>query len=384
MPDNRPWYILPVIVAAQFAGTSLWFAGNAILAGHSGLSAASLTASVQAGFIGGTLVFALLALPDRIAPTLLFLSCALLGASANALIAVLPANAGSGLLALRVATGFFLAGIYPVGMKIASDWYPQGLGKAMGWLVGALVLGTAFPHLLRAGLTTAAPNLMLLVVSLLAAMGGIVLYLLIPRHKASKPLGSIRFGAFSAIWQVKAFRSAAFGYLGHMWELYTFWAFVPVLVRWFQPSEVASADAPLSFAVIATGALGCIAGGYLSGTWGSTRVAKMALVFSGSCCLALPFVAGAPEWLYVPLLLLWGFMVVADSPQLTALAAQRAPAHVKGTALTFLTAAGFALTVFSLLLMQYLAAQFGLAALLVLAPGPLLGALALRSQHVKK
>jgi MFS family permease len=154
MSAERPTRILPVIVLSQFAGTSLWFAGNAVLPdlqrelGLAGNAVASITSAVQLGFIAGTLVFAVLAIADRFLPSRVFLACALLGAIANALVIATPALAEPypAILALRFATGFFLAGIYPVGMRIAAGWYREGLGNALGWLVGALVLGTAFPH----------------------------------------------------------------------------------------------------------------------------------------------------------------------------------------------------------------------------------------------
>lgn len=378
----RPNVLLPLIVLAQFAGTSLWFAGNAVLAGLPGISVAWLTVAVQLGFIGGTLLFALFTLADRVPASKLFFICTLLGAGANALIPFFLQQSSS-LFVLRVATGFFLAGIYPIGMKIATDWYPQGLGKVLGWLVGALVLGTAFPHLLKGSLAQLSPAPILWSISLIAASGGLLLLIFIPSIQSKKLSSGFQIKALRLIWKEKAFRSAAIGYLGHMWELYTFWAFVPLLLQAhhrntaISPAELARE----SFAVIAVGALGCIAGGNLATKLGSARISIGALFLSGACCILLPLALLGTATFFLLFLLVWGCSVVADSPQLSALAAQTAPPHLKGTALTALTCAGFALTIVSLLAIQYLSGHLGQPAwtLVLLAAGPAAGIRALRS-----
>lgn len=376
-----PRSVLPVIVFAQFAGTSLWFGGNAVLGGQPGYSAAALTASVQVGFIAGTLVFSLMALADRLRATLLFLGCSLMGALANLLVPFLLDQVNL-VLFLRLITGFFLAGIYPVGMKIAADHFPKGLSKAMGWLVGALVLGTAFPHLLRGQLSAWLPVTLFGTLSLLAVAGGLLLYLAVPGLQFAKKSNSFQLSTgIAAIVQARSFRKPALGYLGHMWELYTFWAFVPLLLQqhrgWMALSIPVGGYA---FAIIALGALACVLGGIVAARFGSQRVAFGSMAVSGACCLLLPLAIQLSFYPYLAFLLAWGFAVVADSPQLSALAAKGAPAHLKGTALSLLTCAGFALTVVSLLLIQYLAAHLALPwmALVALAPGPILGAWCLR------
>ncbi|WP_347157237.1 MFS transporter [Pontibacter chitinilyticus] len=373
-----PAYILPVIVLAQFAGTSLWFAGNAVLpelqyALHLQESALPLmTSAVQLGFILGTLCFAILSLADRVSPRLLFLLCALLGAGANALIAF-GAQSIIVVLALRALTGFLLAGIYPVGMKIAANWYRGRLGKAIGWLVGALVLGTAFPHLLRA-LGKALPwQQMLLAVSILAALGGTLMYLLVPDGPYQTK--GTRFDVRN-LWQVfraKEFRAAAFGYFGHMWEVYTLWAFVPFILASALPQLPPRQLSFYSFLVIAAGAVGCVGGGYLSQRWGSARVAFVQLLLSGLCCVASVWLLQVPA-LLLPFLLFWGIVVAGDSPQFSALTAQTAPPHLVGTALTVVTSIGFAITIASIQLTGYLLAHFQpTGVFLLLAAGPLLG-----------
>jgi len=369
-----------VIVVSQFAGTSLWFAGNAVLGdlqrqwGFAGSAVGDVTAAVQFGFISGTLAFAFLAISDRYSPRLVFLACSLLGALAN-----LAAMAASGglelLLACRFLTGFFLAGIYPVGMKIASGWYRGGLGNALGFLVGALVLGTAFPHLLKA-LGQAWPwQAVVAGVSALSAMGGLLM-LLVPDGPYLAKNAKFDPRALAVIFRSRGFRASAFGYFGHMWELYAFWAFVPAALAFHR----APLDVPLwAFAVIGAGFIGCAAGGIASLKAGSARVAFAQLACSGACCLLSPFAFQAPTPLFLAFMLFWGMVIVGDSPQFSALNASNAPREWVGSALTISNCIGFAITIGSIQLlssaMTWLPMQY---LFLLLAPGPALGLLALR------
>jgi MFS family permease len=379
MPATPKNYFLPLIVFAQFAGTSLWFAGNAVInelqqeAGTG--SVASITSLVQFGFISGTLVFALLTIADRFRPSALFFVSSCMAALANALI-VLFAKEVFVLSGLRFLTGFFLAGIYPVGMKIAADWFPQKLGGALGFLVGALVLGTAFPHLLKGQLYALPWKGVLLCTSALAVTGGGLLWLLVP----SKPaVAATRFEpkAVVAVFRSRNFRTAAFGYFGHMWELYTLWAFLPAILLRFNRAGRGTLNVPLwSFAIIAAGAAGCVIGGLLSQRAGSKKVAAVSLAISGTCCLLAPLAFQGSPVVFLTFLLIWGTTVVSDSPQFSSLVAQSAPPHYKGTALTMVTCIGFALTIVSIQLMQVVFEQSN-KALWLLAAGPLSGLLAL-------
>jgi MFS family permease len=376
----RPRRILPVIVASQFAGASVWFAGNAVLSDLQrawGLPPEALgwtTSAVQLGFISGTLAFAFFAVADRHSPRLVFLLCALAAAAANA--AILAAGGSlAGLLALRFATGFFLAGIYPVGMKIASGWYQRDLGNALGFLVGALVAGTAFPHLLR-GLGQALPwPGVIAAASAVAAAGGLLMYALVPDGPHLTKGARFDPRSLAAVFRVRAFRASAFGYFGHMWELYAFWAFVP----WILAARGVSHASLWSFAVIGIGALGCIAGGLASLRRGSAPVAFAQLSASGLCCLASPLLYFAPVPLFLAFLLFWGVVVVGDSPQFSALNAQSAPRERVGSALTIANCIGFGITIFSIEALnaatRWLAPQW---LFLLLVPGPILGLAALR------
>ena len=380
----RPAYLLPVIICSQFAGTSLWFAGNAVVAdlqhqwGLSDGSVGAVTSAVQLGFILGTLAFAVLMLADRFSPRRVFFLCCLAGACANGLLLLSPPDR-IWLLASRFATGFFLAGIYPVGMKIASGWFEKGLGRALGYLVGALVLGTALPHLLRAGGAELPWQPVILGTSLIAGLGG-VLMLLAPDGPFLS--GGARFDprAVAVIFRSRAFRASAFGYFGHMWELYTFWAFLPLwLTAYIAHESVRLNVSLLSFIVIAIGFLGCAAGGEISRTWGSARVAGSQLLISGVCCALSPLLFWADWPILMAFLLVWGISVVGDSPQFSALNAANAPPKLVGSALTLANCIGFAITVVSIQLVNALwpliGAQF---VFWLLIPGPVLGLLALR------
>lgn len=381
----RPRRILPVIVLSQFAGASMWFAGNAVLGDLQtalGLPAAALgyvTSAVQLGFIAGTLVFAFFAISDVASPRLVFLLCSLAGAVANAASYALAEGLPS-LLALRFATGFFLAGIYPVGMKIAAGWYRGDLGNALGFLVGALVVGTSFPHLLKGlGQALSAPSVML-GVSVIAVAGGVAMFALVP--DGPHLVRGARFDprALAVIFRAARFRASAFGYFGHMWELYAFWAFVPlVLAAHAAARGHAGLAVPLwTFAVIAAGGLGCVVGGLVSLRSGSAPVAFVQLAASGACCVLSPLFFHAPTPVFLAFLLFWGVVVVGDSPQFSALNAANAPRELVGSALTIANCIGFSITVGSIELLNALAPAIGGQWLfLLLAPGPALGLAAL-------
>jgi MFS family permease len=369
-----------VIVLSQFAGGSLWFAGNAVLGdlqlalGLPGAALGYITSAVQLGFIAGTLAFAFFALSDIASPRLVFFLCALAGAAANAASYALAEGLAS-LLGLRFATGFFLAGIYPVGMKIAAGWYRDDLGKALGFLVGALVLGTAFPHLIK-GLGAALPaQQVMLGVSALAVAGGAAMFALVPDGPHLSRGARFDPRALASVFGAARFRASAFGYFGHMWELYAFWAFLPLVIA----AHAAQLQVSLwTFAVIAVGALGCVAGGLVSLRQGSARVAFAQLCASGICCLLSPLLFHAPTPLFLAFLLFWGIVVAGDSPQFSALNAAYAPRELVGSALTIANCIGFAITIGSIELLNAAAGWLGPPWLfLLLAPGPALGLISL-------
>jgi MFS family permease len=383
-----PSRILPIVVISQFAATSLWFAGNAVMpdlqrsAGLPASAVGDITIAVQLGFIAGTLVFAWLAIADRFSPRLVFFLSTLAGAAANAA-TLMSAGEFLPLLAARFATGFFLAGMYPVGMKIASGWYDRDLGLALGWLVGALVLGTALPHLIR-GLGGDLPwQGVILSVSAVSIAGGLAMLLFVPDGPHLGAGAKFDPAALATIFRSADFRASAFGYFGHMWELYAFYAFVPVLLAARLGSDGATVSV-WSFAAIATGFFGCVAGGYFSRRIGSARVAFMQLSASGLCCLVSPLMFLAPLPLFLGFLLFWGVVVAGDSPQFSTLNARFAPPRLVGSALTIANCIGFSITIVSIALLASLIDVVGPQyAFVMLVPGPVLGLMALRRLAVK-
>lgn len=384
--DSPPGRILPTIIFSQFAGTSLWFAGNAVLPelrqlwGLSPDALGYMTSSVQLGFIGGTFMFALLAISDVFSPRKIFLACSLLGAVFNAGVYLFAEGLVS-LMVLRFLTGFFLAGIYPVGMKIAAGWYQRNLGKAIGYLVGALVLGTAFPYLLKGTGQSLPWSGVILSVSVTAALGGLVMYMLVPDGPYLAKGARFDPTALKLIFQSEKFRSSAFGYFGHMWELYTFWAFVPVMLATHMGSGTAfRLNIPLwAFLVIGAGSIGCAVGGLLSHRFGSARVASAQLAVSGICCMVSPLMFSAPSVVFLPFLLIWGITVVGDSPQFSALNAHNAPKALVGSALTIVNCIGFSITIVSIQLLSHASHFIDTRWLfLLLAVGPVAGLLAMR------
>ncbi len=338
----------------------MWFAGNAViddlatqfivefnLLGY-------LLSFVQFGFIVGTLTFALLTLADRFSPSRIFMICAILGCLCNLLL-LLPNVSVINLLTARFGTGFFLAGIYPIGMKIASDYYKGGLGKALGYLVGALVLGTAFPHLINEFSWSHDYTGVIITTSILAFVGGISMWLLVPDGPYRKPVSKLQLGVITQLFSIPQFKKAAFGYFGHMWELYAFWGFVPVILKTYSKLQVVQLQIPFwSFIIIGIGAISCAIGGLISIKTGSRKVAYNSLLISGLFCLISPLLFQLPQDFFIITLCIWGMLVISDSPQFSTMVAAAAPPELRGTALTIVNCIGFAITIVSIQLLSYL------------------------------
>ena len=391
-PPEAPARVLPLIVLAQLLGTSTWFAVNAVMPdlqrafGWDAAAVGTLTSALQAGFIAGTLVFALVALADRFPARRVFFVCAL-AASACTLAAVALAESFWALIACRAMTGFFLAGIYPVGIKITAQWFPRGLGGALGWLVGALVLGSASPHGLRAMGAAWPWEHVFIGVAAAVAFAGVLVIALVPEPPAAPAApaapparaaeATLRVSALAILWRDGRVRASALGYFGHMWELYTVWVLVPFVLATRLVSGAAVSG--WAFGVIAAGALGCVVGGLLARRVGGARVASSQLATSSLCCLAAPWMLQAPLPLFLAWLVLWGVTVAGDSPQFSALTAVNAPREAVGSVLTLSNSIGFAISAVSIELFVRLAQTVALAQLLPwLAVGPVLGLLAMR------
>ncbi|WP_429400451.1 MFS transporter [Mucilaginibacter lappiensis] len=378
--------ILPVIVISQFFCTSLWFAGNAVMADIAKqlhlepAYLAYLTSAVQAGFITGTLIFAILSISDRFSPSLVFFTCAIVAAAINLAVSIHSINS-SGLMLLRFMTGFFLAGIYPVGMKIAADHYQQGLGKSLGFLVGALVIGTAFPHFLKSMMAALPWRYVIFSTSSLSALGGLAMFFWVPDGPYRKPGQKLNLNGFLQSFRDSKFRAVSFGYFGHMWELYAFWVFVPVMLAAYKGHHPAqSLNIPLlAFLIIVAGSISCVFSGLISQRLGAKKTAVIALCLSGICCLISPlFLFNNSVAAFIVFLFIWSLAVIADSPMFSTLVAQNAPETSKGTALTIVNCIGFSITIISIQLINALRNNANTQYIyMLLAIGPVLGLVAL-------
>ena len=376
--------ILFIIVFAQFLCTSLWFAGNGVMAdllevfelntsalGH-------LTSAVQLGFISGTLIFAVLTIADRYPPSKVFFLSAIFGATFN-LGMIWPGNNLISLLCFRFMTGFFLAGIYPVGMKIAADYFDKGLGKSLGYLVGALVMGTALPHLLKGMSIGLSWKVVLISVTGFAILGGILINMGVPTGPYHTRNPKLDLTAIFKVFEVPRFRRAALGYFGHMWELYTFWTFVPIMLTSTAAIQARNINISLwSFMIIGIGGVACVIGGYISLRRGVKKVALLSLLLSGVCCLLSPWMLNIRFTIFTMFfLLVWGMVVIADSPLFSTMVARNADPKIKGSALTIVNCIGFSITILSIQLITFLYETFeSNMVYMLLALGPILGLLA--------
>jgi MFS family permease len=372
---------LALIVLAEFFGTSVWFSGNAAaaaLAREWDLSPGgrgALLSSVQVGFILGTLTVALTGWADAWRASRIFAVSAVAASVANAGFALLSSNLIDAFI-WRLITGAALAGVYPLGMKLIVTWAPQRAGETLAWLVGALTLGTASPHLIR-GLGHQWPwQSWVLTASAFALIAAGLVGWLGDGPASPVPIRP-RWGAIAGVFKRPRFRASALGYFGHMWELYAFWFLVPVMVAAVLGSEGAPA-AIGAFAIMAAGAIGCVVGGMLSRRIGGARVAAIALFISGIACLVYPMLGSAHVIVKLTILLVWGVAVVADSPQFSALSATACGREEVGAALAVQNGVGFLITTLAIQTVAACWDDLGPRVAWILAPGPWLGLLALR------
>jgi len=379
-PDGKVWHLF-VLCLAVVLTLSVWFAGTAAVPDllAAGLvtpaRAGWLTAAVQLGFVAGTLVSALLSLADRWDPRRLFLASALL-ASAATLAQTQVAPSGGAALALRFVAGAAMAGVYPVGMKLAASWARGDLGLLIGLLVGALTLGSALPHLIPTLLGGIGWRAAYLGAGVLAAAGG----LSILAFRPGPLLGSrppFRPAQALEAWRNKGLRLANLGYLGHMWELYAAWAWVGLFLAGVMGGPPGAAG-PWVFAVLAAGAVGCVVAGVVADRWDRAATAALCMLVSGSCALLVGPASAVGVWLVILVALVWGFAVVADSAQFSACIVTLSPPDYVGTMLTVQTCLGFLLTVLTIGIVPAAVGWLGWTwAFAVLAPGPFLGAWAM-------
>ena len=387
--DPARWRMLSLLATAELLGMSLWFAGSAVasqLAASWSLTSSEtgwLTTIVQLGFVCGTATAALLNLADVLPSRWYFAVAALIGAAANAGLVISGGFAAA--LVLRFITGFSLAGVYPPAMKMASTWFRARRGLAIGTVVGALTVGKATPYLVHA-----LPNAGAATVILTASVSAIVASLLVAIWYIDGPYPfpprQFSWGLVRTVFERREWRLATGGYLGHMFELYSFWTWIPLFIAASVAAEGVArsnrVDALISliaFGTIAIGGVGCVWGGLAADRRGRERLVMLAMAVSGSCALLIPFAFGQSLWILAPLAWAWGFFVIADSAQFSALVTESVPPHAVGTALTVQTSLGFLLTMVSIQLIPPLVAVVGWKWVFpILAIGPALGIAAIR------
>jgi MFS family permease len=385
--DPRRWRMLGVLGLAELLGMSLWFAGSAVgpqLQERWALTSAEvgwLTTAVQLGFVAGTAFVAILNLADILPSKLLFAVAATLGAVSNA--ALLMVGGFSGAVVTRFLCGFCLAGVYPPAMKMIATWFKARRGLAVGTIVGALTVGKATPYLVHA-MPGATVGTIIFAGSVSAVVAALLVWTTYRDGPFPFPPRPFTWSLVRTVVSERQWRLATGGYLGHMFELYSYWAWIPAFIA---ASAVAagvgaadsSAVSLLAFGTIAIGGFGCVWGGLVADRIGRERLVMIAMGTSGACALVIGFAFGASWWLLAPVALAWGFFVIADSAQFSVLVTESVPAHAVGTALMVQTSLGFLLTTITIQLVPPVVDAVGWRwAFPLLAVGPVAGIAAIR------
>lgn len=377
------WRALGAICLALVLTMSTWFSATAVAPELAALwhlgdgETAALTIAVQAGFVAGALALGLGNLPDILPIRRLMIAAAAVAAAANALPLLVPSFPAA--ITARFLTGVCLAGLYPPALKLLATWFVAGRGFALGAAIGALTLGSALPHLVRATVETDW-RLVVLATSLATLAGGLVLLLAVREGPNPFPVARFDPAQVGRVVRNRAVVLASLGYFGHMWELYAMWAWIFAFTTGaFAAQGVATPSSLVTFLAIAAGAVGCLGGGWLADRIGRTVTTSAMMLVSAACALAVGLVFDGPTWAFVAVVAVWGVTIVGDSAQFSAIVTEAGERDLVGTALTLQLGVGFALTIAAIWLIPAMVGALGSWqwAFVVLVPGPLLGAAAM-------
>jgi MFS family permease len=387
-PDLRSkWIVIAVLCLAELLGMSVWFSATAVVPALiaswklTGADVAWLTMSVQIGFVVGTFGSSLLNLADYFSGQRLFAISSFLASIATALIALLADDLITALF-FRFLTGLFLAGVYPVGMKIMATWTRQDRGLGIGLLVGALTVGSAAPHLINVLGGVEDWKGVLYLSAGLGAVGGVITFLFVSEGPYRSALPRVNWRYVVQVARQRELALANLGYLGHMWELYAMWSWLAVfLLSSFRLASVAPTWAGIvCFMAIASGGLGSVLAGFLADRYGRTAITIVSMIVSGSCALLVGLFYGGSPVVLACICLIWGFAIVADSAQFSACVSELCQPEYVGTALTLQTCLGFLLTMFTIRIIPSLVDWVGWRwAFAFLSLGPLIGVWAMQT-----
>ncbi len=379
------WWVLATLAVCVVLTMTTWFSATAVIPqlrdawGLSNSAAAWLTIAVQIGFVIGAVGASVLGLSDVVSPKTLMVAGAMGAAVANG--CILLADSAWTAMGLRMLTGVFLAGVYPPSLKLIATWFASGRGLALGTLVGALTLGSAAPHLVN-GVGGLQWEIVIASTTAATLAGALIVALFVQEGPYPFPRAAFHPRQAAHIFRNRGIVLASLGYFGHMWELYAMWAWYLAFAREYLSGRGHDGQimgSLLSFAVIAMGALGCVAGGLFGDRWGRATLTSVMMALSGGCALVAGFAFDGPAWLFILIGLVWGFTVVADSAQFSAVVTEVGNPQFVGTALTLQLGLGFILTVPTIWLLPLAADLFRSWqwAFLILLPGPCLGVIAM-------